>query len=594
MKIFTAEGRPAGQIGRKGGRPLLGPWQADGFYAISSLLVDKQGRLWVTEGDRHPERISIWDMSKGKPVKELFGPTHYGASGGAICPTDPNLMVSEGCEWRFDPKTQTFACSGVFDRSLHGFAKFCTPVNGRLYLAVTREYQPYRSATRIFERIGEGTWRVRAEVRPDFIAKTTTFWSDVNGDGREDAGETITVPEALVTYGSNAWSLNLNPHDFTLYGVTDGTRKVYQVRLAGYTACGAPRWDVAGRKELPFAGGKDVCSALPSPDNRLLLTCGEHTYYRCYEIAGGKLLWSYPNPFFQVHGSHHAPAAEPGLTRGAYGFVGAFTHPNTGTVWAINANLGEWYLLTERGYFLARIFEGDAMQWQWPAKAEVGADMTRCPPGSGGEDFGGSLTQGKDGKVYVQAGKNAVWSLELGNLDQVRSIATGSLTLKPEEQSLARAEFEKQRQRAVGVQTCEVRRFTPAFTGNLGSRFPGRQSAGIQEAGRRGGEDLPGLGCEETLPGFRGRGQLALAERRQGTAPDVRQRRYGRFPVRRQSPGRSQAQRGGGGRLPALDRQLPGPAHGRALPKSLGREETQDLHLRRDPAIRDGLRRRRA
>ena len=239
VKIFTAEGRPAGQIGRKGGRPLLGPWQADGFYAISSLLVDKQGRLWVTEGDRHPKRISIWDMSTGKPVKELFGPTHYGASGGAICPTDPNLMVGEGCEWRFDPKTQTFACSGVFDRSLHGFARFCTPANGRLYLAVTREYQPYRSATRIFERIGEGSWRACTEVRPDFIAKTTTFWSDVNGNGREDAGETIIVPEALVTYGSNSWSLNLNPQDFTLYAVTDGTRKVYQVRLAGYTACGA-------------------------------------------------------------------------------------------------------------------------------------------------------------------------------------------------------------------------------------------------------------------------------------------------------------------------------------------------------------------
>ena len=132
-------------------------------------------------------------------------------------------------------------------------------------------------------------------------------------------------------------------------------------------------------KELPFAGGKDVCSVLSSPDNRLLIACGEHTYYRCYEIASGKLLWSYPNPFFQVHGSHHAPAPEPGLTRGAYGFVGAFTHPNTGTVWAINANLGEWYFLTEKGYFLARIFEGDAMQWQWPAKAEVGAGHDPLP-----------------------------------------------------------------------------------------------------------------------------------------------------------------------------------------------------------------------
>ena len=66
--------------------------------------------------------------------------------------------------------------------------------------------------------------------------------------------------------------------------------------------------------------------------------------------------------------------------------------------------------------------------------------MTRCPPGSGGEDFGGSLTQGIDGKVYVQAGKNAVWNLELGNLDRIRIVGAGVVILKPEEQSLARAE----------------------------------------------------------------------------------------------------------------------------------------------------------
>ena len=37
--------------------------------------------------------------------KELFGASSYGATGAAINPVDPRLMVGQGCEWRIDPKT---------------------------------------------------------------------------------------------------------------------------------------------------------------------------------------------------------------------------------------------------------------------------------------------------------------------------------------------------------------------------------------------------------------------------------------------------------------------------------------------------------
>lgn len=473
VRVFSAGGRPVRSIGRTGGRPRLGPWQGDGVLAISALAIDHLNRLWVTENDFNPKRISVWDVAEGRLLKEFFGATHYGASGGAINPRDPNLMIGVGCEWRFDPQTQTFCCTGVFDRAYHGYAVFCTPSNGRHYLAVNFEVEHNRSGVRIFERLGEGNYVLRAEFRPDYPAGTTTVWSDVNGDGKQDPAEKVSVPAIWITHGSNGWSMNMNPRDLTVYPIiSDGkTRRVYQLPLAGFTACGAPRWDVTQLRELSFAAAPDVVSVLPSPDGRLLLTCGERSSYRCYEMAGGRLLWTYPNPFFQVHGSHRAPAAEPGLTRGAYGFVGAFTLPQTGTVWAINANLGEWYLLTEKGYFLARIFEGDPMQWQWPAEAAVGADMTRCPPGSGGEDFGGSLAQAADGKVYLQSGKQAVWCLELGNLDRIATIGSGAVTLRSDEQSLAQAEFERQNQVAVGTRACEVPHLTPAMTGNLPADF---------------------------------------------------------------------------------------------------------------------------
>jgi hypothetical protein len=52
-------------------------------------------------------------------------------------------------------------------------------------------------------------------------------------------------------------------------------------------------------------------------------------------------------------------------------------------------------------------------------------------------------------------------------------IGSGSVTLAPEDQSLARAEFEKQSQRAVGTRACEVLHLTPTLTGKLPADFRG-------------------------------------------------------------------------------------------------------------------------
>ena len=46
--------------------------------------------------DCSPRRISVWNAANGKFVKELFGPTDYGAGGGAINPADPHSMFGQG------------------------------------------------------------------------------------------------------------------------------------------------------------------------------------------------------------------------------------------------------------------------------------------------------------------------------------------------------------------------------------------------------------------------------------------------------------------------------------------------------------------
>jgi len=215
VKIFTADGTPAGEIGRPGGRQLFGKWQPDGIYAPSALAIDdKNKHLWVTEADFYPKRISVWNLPDAALVKDFYGATHYGASGGAIDPLDPNVMVGVGCEWKLDPTTGRAICTGVFDRTTHGFAVFCPASNGRLYLAVNFEIAHFKSGIRIFERMGEGEYKLRAEWRPDYGTQTTTVWSDINGDGKQDADEITTLPFTLQLHGSNTWSANINPSRF--------------------------------------------------------------------------------------------------------------------------------------------------------------------------------------------------------------------------------------------------------------------------------------------------------------------------------------------------------------------------------------------
>jgi len=459
VKVFGADGKFIRSIGKPGGRPLLGPWQAAGMRNIAGIGLDPKGQLWVTESTSYPRRISVWNASTGQLVRELFGPTHYGASGGAIHPRDPNVMVGEGCEWRLDPKTGQAACVGVFDVSGQGFlggnsfARFCTGKNHRDYLAVLNSGS---GTTVIYERLAPGRYVARSTITADPKAKTTRFWADVNGDGQVQETEVVTLPRALTLGGYYDWSMYLNV-DLTLFG-GEGFLPVTQ-----FTACGAPVYDPAHFQSLTnFPAG------VPALDNSLVLTPA----YRCYETASGKLLWSYGDQWQGVHGSHNAPPPQPGLLRGTFGAVGCVKVPVAGYVWALNSNVGEWHLLTQDGYYLARLFEPDPLKYEFP-KAGPGAVLDRVPCGMGGEDFGGSMVQGTDGKIYIEAGKTALWNAELTGLDRIQKLKGGAVEIAAGDVRTAQTFREQQLQASAGVRRCGVKRLTPVFSGNLSTDFKG-------------------------------------------------------------------------------------------------------------------------
>jgi outer membrane protein assembly factor BamB len=477
VRIFTAEGKPVGAIGRTGGRPSIGPFVRDGVLNPAGLVVDKQGKLWVPEANETPKRFSVWqaraeaDKQEGAFIKEFFGPTHYGASGGAINPRDPNVMAGEGCEWRIDPKTGRDECLGTFDTHFDGAALYAEGSNGKLYLVTIRagNHDPIpRLAIR--ERLGDATFALRGTIVADPKAKTTVFWADANGDEQEQADELATHPAALTMTGYLGWSLNMNG-DLTLYA------NGLQFKVADFTKYNAPRYDVTGARQISSKTDGRPGGMLSTPDNRRLVAVDEK-FFSCCDTTNGKLLWTYPNTFSGVHGSHKAPPPEVGLIRGAFGLVGNAVLPTpVGGIWAVNGNIGEWHVLTEDGFYLTRLFQGDGFKIQWPEQAVPGTILDNVPPGLGGEDFGGSMRQGTDGKVSIQAGKTALWNVEITGLDAIKEIPGGTVTIGGADVKTAQTFREKQLQAAEGNKRYMVKKATVAFTGNLDADFKGFDAA---------------------------------------------------------------------------------------------------------------------
>ena len=378
--VYSPDGKPLRSIGRRGGRSLAGPWTADGVFNVAGLAVDSEGKLWVAEDDNSPKRVSVWDARSGAFKAEYFGAASYGAIGAAINPRDPYLMVGQGCEWRIDPATGLSSCLGTVTREGMGASRFGTGPDGRLYLAVTPSFLSGPNIVHVYERLGDASYKRRCTLREVEAegagkgkkVKRVEVWSDANDDGVEQPDEVKSYDVDLGGWIAG-WYMPMTP-DLTFYG------SLHQVKVTGWTKCGAPLYDLTKAAKLPapadarIRGGMGAQHGHGSADNRYMLWNGGygegHATLDCYSLETGRKMWSYPSNFTGVHGSHRAIPAEPGLIRGAYDIAGvAKLPPPVGDVWVVPTNKGEWHVVTERGFYLTRLFEGDPTKNAWPSPA---------------------------------------------------------------------------------------------------------------------------------------------------------------------------------------------------------------------------------
>jgi len=159
-------------------------------------------------------------------------------------------MIGQGCEWRLDPATGRAALLGVVStngmllrprnqtKEGVGCSRFGVGANGRLYLAWSKTFNR-ECPIWIFERIGDGNYKLRAQLSAD--ATGSTFWADENGDEQIQPNEVTHVPKH---YFFGGWYVTMTP-DLTMYA-SNGARRdatLYQIKVTGFTACGAPKYD---------------------------------------------------------------------------------------------------------------------------------------------------------------------------------------------------------------------------------------------------------------------------------------------------------------------------------------------------------------
>ena len=269
IKVFGPSGQLVKTIGRAGGRALVGPWTADGVRFVDGLALDAAGKLWVMENDKLPKRVSVWNVETGGWCARCSARPAMARQAARFVPTIPWSSSDMGCEWRIDPKTGQAACTAVITRDGMENSRFATSPDGRTYLFVYSTAAASASPLRIFERLGDGQYKLRSmiyyaddeghELPPSQRgkpagAKQTVVWSDANDDGQRQPDELSGIDGEM---RFNGWNLWVTP-DMTLYSGTN------EFRCQSYTHCGALRYNLAQPTEMPAAG-------LGSADGRLVL-----------------------------------------------------------------------------------------------------------------------------------------------------------------------------------------------------------------------------------------------------------------------------------------------------------------------------------
>jgi len=486
VKVYSPDGKLQYTCGRKGGRAVRGPFDPQAMMRVSSIAVDHKGCVWAVESWDYPRRVSVWGRD-GKLVRDYVGNTGYAGTGCYLHDQDPNLAYVGPIELRLDKRARTWAVTQVLwvpreeageglpiptgshvqpqrlTSSASGQAREYLyahdPRDGSgfvVYMPRGGAWQPVAAVTVVgkisgdIDRSGVITEAPSGEFE-GLNAYDGVFWSDGNGDGVAQRGECVIVPTKDPGEPNNprkrgsaglplgdGWGGRIGS-DLVFYA--NGIVRYAPVR---FTDDGAPVYAPEGMSPL---GVDDHGDLVPVPEEHLLLCLSWKGYARATRLVGidtrdGQVLWSYPNPYPGVHGSHNATMPSPGLLIGPLKICGvAHVSEQVGRVFVMRGNLGQDFFMTTDGLYVGAMFEDGRLPGEsLPPKEELlkGAPMEGFS--HGGEPFNVWFGRQSDGRIRMTAGlpRQAAMILEVKGLETIRRLRGPAVRL--DAAALAQAE----------------------------------------------------------------------------------------------------------------------------------------------------------
>jgi len=442
VRVFAKQGdawKETLVIGKASGGRGLGPYDPQIIASICALTVDKLGRAWVAEASFHPKRVSLWNGSTGELIREFVGPPMYGG-GGSLDPRDPSRFVYNGVEFAVNWNTGAWRPANVLQIVPQPVTEKFDRIDSRGIACSIR----YHGGRRLL--VNESSWVgfllvseiANEAARPLSMAWGTNppsglnVWTDANGDGELQDAEVASLPpdtfklhNDILNRDQHVWGFRFAyGRDFSIY--LDYCSAVWLLPVSGWNKAGCPQYDLA---QLKLIGRSDNKSASTGVDSRGNLIFGSPLRAMSPQ---GKLLWRYPNDWVSVHGSHGAPGPAPGRIIGALDMMGIVdAGGEAGEVFALNGNLGQQFLLTADGLFIASLFKDyrdrpEALPPQ--AKPGLLLDNTCIGP----EPFYQSINRLPDGRIVVVCGREDSKVVEIQGLETVQRIA-GKLTVSEEQ-----------------------------------------------------------------------------------------------------------------------------------------------------------------
>jgi sugar lactone lactonase YvrE len=427
----------------------------------TGMAIDSKRRLWVAEANYIPKRVSVWSLD-GKLLKQYFGPPKYGG-GGTLDPCDTTRLyyAEERGRGSFEMKLDWENGAATVSRLLERWSghSLQTPYchDGTTY--ITNEHQGYPTSLikRIYvHTIDHDTARTLALVGPppdDSLLRTGSFasmwnpenpenylffWSDLDYDARMEPSECRFFEHA----GLDAGAMSMNDNFEMTIKTSQG---IYSLPLSRFTDDGVPVWIddslrlATEKRGMPYR------------------TCDGATIIKADPIWGltaSGAQWTYPNQWPGVHESweNQNPPTYGGEMVGVTKFIYNSFAPrqsDIGEIFTLNGNMGNVYLMSSDGLFVATLFEHFVTAGEsWPLDAHRGSGrggwhMPEATRGmllndvSGGEEmWWPSITQTVNGGVYLNAGHEHNSIIRVENLESIRRVSLGDVHI--DENALSR------------------------------------------------------------------------------------------------------------------------------------------------------------